>query len=91
MLAVSDKKDESRVRRNRVGTAVSDVGRNDGPPGRAAGGSDEIIWMRRVRRGKVMAVRRKLAEGKYDLNRRLRGAIDKIIKDVGPGPGHRNH
>ena len=91
MLAVSAEKNKSMVSRNGVGTAVVEVRRNDVRRGRTVGRFDRIIWKRRVRRAKVLAIRRKLAEGKYDLNRRLRYAIDKIIRDVVPGPRHQNH
>ena len=37
---------------------------------------------RDVRKKKVLAIRCQLAKGKYDINRRLNAAIDKILKNL---------
>jgi hypothetical protein len=35
-----------------------------------------------IRRNKVLGIRRHLAEGKYDINRRLNVVLDKILKNL---------
>lgn len=90
MVAVIEGTDNSKACGNGLRTAAADVWCNNVQPGRAATGLGRIMWMRRVRRGKVLAIRRKLAEGRYDLNRRLSVVTERIIDDVAPGPRHPN-
>jgi hypothetical protein len=35
-----------------------------------------------IRIEKVLEIRRQLAEGKYDINKRLNGALDKILENL---------
>ncbi len=44
--------------------------------------SERIASLPKVRREKVLAVRRQLAEGKYPINERLNVALDKLIEDL---------
>jgi hypothetical protein len=90
MLAVSKRKDRSKACGNGLYAAAGDFCHNDIRPGRTAVPLGRIIWARRVRRGKVLAVRRKLAEGKYDLNRRLSVAVERIMDDLAARPRHVN-
>ena len=42
----------------------------------------KIASLPEVRRNKVLNVRRKITEGKYDLNERLNVALDKVLEDL---------
>ena len=42
----------------------------------------KIATQPEVRKEKVLDVRRQLTEGKYDLNRRLDIALDKVLEDL---------
>ncbi len=44
--------------------------------------SERIASLPKVRREKVLAVRRQLAEGKYPINERLNVALDKLLEDL---------
>jgi len=42
----------------------------------------KIASLPEVRREKVLRVRRQLTEGKYNLNKRLESALDKVLEDL---------
>ena len=42
----------------------------------------EIASLPEVRRQKILSVRQQLTEGKYDLNKRLEDALDKVLEDL---------
>ena len=42
----------------------------------------KIASLPEVRKEKVLGVRKQLTEGKYDLNRRLDVALDKVLEDL---------
>jgi hypothetical protein len=42
----------------------------------------EIVLPRRIRSVKVLAVRRQLAQGTYDLNERLDAILERLLMDV---------
>ncbi len=44
--------------------------------------SERIASLPKVRREKVLAVRRQLAEGKYPINEQLNVALDKLLEDL---------
>ena len=44
--------------------------------------SERIASLPRVRKEKILAVRRQLAEGKYPINERLNVALDKLIENL---------
>jgi hypothetical protein len=49
--------------------------------GRIASKLEKISWLPRgLRKGKVLTIRRQLAEGSYDINKRLSAVLDKIHK-----------
>jgi len=83
MLVLSVLRDESILAEESTEITIAEVRRKSSRRGITAAEVEKIAPLPpNVRKEKVLAVRQRLAEGKYDISGRLGAILDRILKDL---------
>lgn len=82
MLVFTLQKHEPGVVEDETETIVSQASNYQAPLEIGVSLSRETASLPRIRRKKVLAIRRQIAEGRYELDERLTAALDKFIRYV---------
>jgi len=83
MLLLCMLRDESIVAEENTEITIAEVRRKSSRRGITAAEVEKIAPLPpNVRKEKVLAVRQRLAEGKYNISERLDAILDRILKDL---------